>query len=253
MGKIKVFYHKNKNLGDVLAPIILTHLSGIGTEYAKPQIKGKLLSVGSIIPNKLKENDIIWGSGSLREEKFSLPSGVKVYSVRGKLTRDLIQQKEQVPEVYGDPALLMPSIYKPKVPKVGKIGLLPHFTDYWFIQGRYGNKDTINILGDPREIIKRMLGYEKIITSSMHGVILAEAYGIPVVWTKLIDPVYREEKGAEFKFADHFSITNRNFESVTWEDGVAIGNCLDKANFNLKPLSQSFSKMWKEQKAFLTR
>lgn len=244
--KIKTFYHKNNNLGDVLTPIILTHLTGLKTEYVKPQTKGKLLAVGSIIPNKLQENDIVWGSGSLRGDKFSLPKGVKVYAVRGKLTRDLIDI--EVPEVYGDPALLMPHIYKPKVDKIGKVGLLPHFTDYWFIQGRYGNKNTINILGDPKETIKRMLQYDKIVTSSMHGVILADAYGIPVVWTKLIDPIYREQKGDEFKFVDYFSITGRKHESVTWEDGIEIGNELEKSNFDTKPLIEAFRKMWKENK-----
>lgn len=253
MSRIITFYHKNNNLGDVLTPIILTHLTGLNTHYVRPQHKGKLLAVGSIIPNKLEENDIIWGSGTLRGDEFSLPKGVKVYAVRGKLTRDLIAEKNKVPEVYGDPALLMPQIYNPKVEKIGKVGLLPHFTDYWNIQGRYGNKNTINILGDPREIIKKMLGYEKIITSSMHGVILAEAYGIPVVWTKLIDPIYRGEKGAEFKFADHFSVTNRKVESVTWEDGVAVGNCIDKVSYNLDPLLEAFKKMWKENKSVLVR
>ena len=246
--RIKTFYHKNNNLGDVLTPIILTHLTGLKTHYVKPQEHGKILAVGSIIPNKLKENDIVWGSGSLRNEKFSLPKGVKVYAVRGKLTRNLIKEKEKVPEVYGDPALLMPQIYKPKVEKIGKVGLLPHFTDYWFIQGRYGNKNTLKILGDPRDIIKKMLQYEKIITSSMHGVILAEAYGIPVVWTKLIDPIYKEEKGSEFKFHDYFSINNRKFESVSWEDGVKVGNILNSSKIDTTPLLKAFKKMWKENK-----
>lgn len=254
MSKIITFYHKeDNNLGDVLTPIILTYLTGLETQHVNPRHKGKLLAVGSIIPNKLHENDIVWGSGTLRGNKFSLPKNAKIYAVRGRLTRDLIYEKDKVPEVYGDPALLMPQIYTPKVSKIGKVGLLPHFTDYWNIRGRYGSKNTINILGDPKETIKKMLSYEKIVTSSMHGIILAEAYGIPVVWCKLIDPVYREEKGAEFKFYDHFSITKRIFKSVPWEDGVKIGNCLDKATHDVGPLLDAFDKMWQENKSMLIR
>jgi pyruvyltransferase len=252
MARIKTFYHKNDNLGDVLTPIILTGITGHKTKYIKPKEKGKLLAIGSILHNKLQENDIVWGSGSIEEKPIKLPKGVKIYALRGKLTRDLIVNNKDIPKVYGDPALLMPKFYNPKVEKKYKLGLLPHFTDYWFIQGRYfGKGKVINILGDPREVISKMLECEKIVTSSMHGVILCEAYGIPVVWTKLIDPIYRDLKGGEFKFRDYFSNTERKFESVTWEDGVEIGNQLDSKVHDLERLMKSFDKMWKENKGNL--
>ena len=246
MTTIKTFYHKeDNNLGDVLTPIILHWITkGVPVQHVSPKQKGKLLAAGSIIPNKLCENDIVWGSGSLRENHFTLPKGSKVYAVRGKLTRNLIEQ--DISEVYGDPAILMPQIYNPKVLKIRRVGYLPHFTDYWYIRGRYGSKHTIPILQDPKETIRRMLQYEMIITSSMHGVILAEAYGIPVVWAKLIDPIYRKEKGDEFKFRDYFSVTNRKISSVPWEDAVITKNVIERKTTDPNPLLDAFTKLWKE-------
>ena len=46
---------------------------------------------------------------------------------------------------------------------------------------------------------------EEIVTSTLHGLICAEAYGIPVTWVKYSDKIC----GGQLKFQDYFLGTGR--------------------------------------------
>ena len=77
-----------------------------------------------------KPNSIIWGTGCIDKGMIGeKPS--KVYAVRGPLTREeLLKKGIECPEVYGDPALLYPMIYNPKVEKKYKWGIIPHYIEF---------------------------------------------------------------------------------------------------------------------------
>ncbi len=62
------------------------------------------------------------------------------------------------------------------------------------------NLGTSDIEGTLTEI----LSCEKIVSSSLHGIILADAYGIPSAWLSSTTP-----KGLEFKFYDYFISVNK--------------------------------------------
>lgn len=84
------------------------------------------------------------------------------------------------PEVYGDPAVLMPLFYHPDpIPKTREYILIPHYSKF----EKYQN--DLNVIStftkDYREFIDFMLEAKLVISSSLHGVILAEAYGIPAI------------------------------------------------------------------------
>ncbi len=83
------------------------------------------LSVGSII-RLANKNSIVWGSGIMsKNEKIK---NAKFLAVRGPMTRQRILELGcAVPEVYGDPAILLPKLYNKKAVKKFKLGIIPHF------------------------------------------------------------------------------------------------------------------------------
>lgn len=197
----------NNNAGDTLSKPILEFF-GVDVKLVDRNEQGKLLAVGSVI-SALRKNDVVWGTGAMRDKKIVAPAGVRFLAVRGPKTRALISGA-QVPEVYGDPAILLPLIYQPKVEKTHVVGYLPHYVDKQIVMTKYavapGISKIIDIQTPWQNVVKEVLSCEKIISSSLHGIIIAEAYGIPVVWEKYSDGII----GGDFKFQDYFLGTGRS-------------------------------------------
>jgi hypothetical protein len=187
------------NFGDGLNPVILNHY-GYKTVFT-PRNRPEVIFIGSIATWAIKDTVVI-GSGIMSKKAILNPEAKWVW-VRGPRTRkQVIESGGQCPEVYGDPALLLPRIYHPtNVEKKRKIGLMPHYVDYDQAKKDYPEYFIINLLDhNPFNIINQMLECEKIISSSLHGIIAAHAYGIPAAWIKLSDNL----RGDGTKFHDHY-------------------------------------------------
>ena len=211
---IPCYYMKSKpNFGDMLAPIIMKFVSGQNIIYVSGNAEKKLLCVGTGLNCWLRSGDLVWGYGSRNTDvhgKIHVPEGVKFLAVRGQMTRESILADNpgaEVPEVYGDPGILMPMIYAPAVKKEFGVGLIPHYIDKVRF-GRY-SKDTkvIDVFSNPFKVIDDMNRCEVIISTSMHGVIVAESYGIPAVWLQVSNRIL----GCQFKFNDYFSGSGRGY------------------------------------------
>jgi pyruvyltransferase len=114
-----------------------------------------------------------------------------------------------VPEVYGDPALLLPLIYNPDIQKTHEIGIIPHYVDKKIVLQKYAFDSGFNKFIDVslpwKKFIDEVLSCKTIISSSLHGIIIAEAYGIPATWAVHSDKVI----GNGFKFRDYLTGTGR--------------------------------------------
>jgi pyruvyltransferase len=159
---------------------------------------------------------MIWGTGFIsKSSKLSIiPKDIQ--AVRGPLTREkFLREGIKCPEIYGDPALLMPRYYFPKVKKQYKYGIIAHYVDVnnpW-VQ-KYKNIPDVKIIDithkDETELyshrfINELLSCDIIFSSSLHGLIAADAYDIPSHWIELSDKVI----GNGFKFHDYFMSVNR--------------------------------------------
>ena len=130
-------YVTNRNFGDALGLLLIRELN-INAGKAIPQRNSfdflykrgiNLQFVGSTLSDTDK-NSIIIGAGAVSSDARIKEQPLMVYSVRGPLTRNLLlNQGVDCPEVYGDPAVLLPTLYKPVVEKKYKIGLIPHYVD----------------------------------------------------------------------------------------------------------------------------
>ena len=174
--------------------------------------------IGSVIDHFFtNKNTIIWGSGirsdSINLEKMENPRSI--YAVRGPLTRKkLIENGFDCPEIYGDPALLLPLYYNPKINKKYKIGIIKHWQTKADVS-RFSSKDihVISISNYKKwtKVIDDILSCDNIVSESLHGLIIAEAYNIPNLW---VDIELEKLESSKFKFNDFFQSLGKDRESA---------------------------------------
>lgn len=205
---IKAFWWEGKNFGDMISPVIMEHFLGKKVEWVNRENTNKLLGLGSII-HCVRSGDVIWGTGLNRDVEIALPPGVKVLALRGQITHQHLVGKN-VPKnvVYGDIGILLPLIYNPKIEKKYKVGYLPHYVDRGLIPALKEGEIFIDIAQDWKKTVDEILSCDLIIASALHGIIGAEAYGIPVIWKKYSENV----RGGDFKFDDYFLGTGRTVQ-----------------------------------------
>lgn len=229
---------RGSNFGDALSPVIVSRLSGKQT--TRTDASPKLVAVGSVL-KFAKNGDTVWGSGFPSGDQ-SCERGAKVLAVRGPLTRErLLKLGIPCPEVYGDPALLLPHLFQ--VPDEKKhrhrIGVIPHYMDHdratKMLRG--SEAKIIDLLAPIEQVIRDINACDVIYSSSLHGVIVAEAYGIPSVWVEFSDSV----RGGGWKFRDYYAMTSRHAEALNWRKGVLWSDpTLDVPEFDLEPLYDAF-------------
>ena len=197
-------YECEYNVGDCLSKPILEHFLGKdNVKQVKALERGKLVAVGSVM-SKVAPNDIVWGTGSMHDKKY--PVNATILAVRGPLTRKTIVGSD-VPEIYGDPALLLPLIYNPNILKIkGKVGYIFHYVD----KPLFKNKEFIDVALPWKKFVDKVLECESIVSSSLHGIVIAEAYGIPATWVEYSNKVI----GKGFKFRDYLEGTGRQAQGV---------------------------------------
>lgn len=186
------------NFGDILTPLILAHY-GYQVNHSM-QEDADYMMIGSIA--KLARPGItVLGSGAMTSGA-KLDPGANWRWVRGPHTRDLvIRNGGECAEIYGDPAMLLPRIIAPAADKKHAVGIVPHYVDYQETKDRYPDLPVINILNsDPAEVVREITQCERIISSSLHGIIAAHAYGIPAAWVEFGDRL----SGDGTKFHDHY-------------------------------------------------
>lgn len=190
------------NFGDVLTPVILGHL-GHHLERVDRNTTGKVLAVGSVM-NALRPGDVVWGAGVQHDRRYKAEAATFL-AVRGPITRSCIDGAT-VPQVYGDPALLLPHVYDPDIDTTHRVGVMPHFVDVEVAKSRHPAARFIDVSGGWRRTIRQMKQCERIITTSLHGIIAADAYGIPVTWhASYTDSLI----SGNLKFQDYFLATGR--------------------------------------------
>ena len=199
-----------KNVGDTIGPIVagwLLDKKGIDPDKETAGTK-HLLSVGSVITFG-RFDAVVWGSGirdndaekKLKMKKRVYRRKLDVRAVRGPLTRKALQNSGySCPEVYGDPAILMPLIYTPEnAEKKYDISVILHHetaknvkTDekkqkfVLEINDETVRKNDLHFIDpkteDHKSFIDEIAASRLVISSSLHGIIFAEAYGVPAVF-----------------------------------------------------------------------
>lgn len=204
------YWDKRINIGDTLSPLIVEWMLEQKNKSLSTPIKSKkhLFAVGSVL-GMGNCDGTVWGSGIHTEraaeavKKQSYYRKYDIRHVRGPRTRKiLLEAGYEVPEIYGDPAILMPMIYSPSnINKEYEVSIIQHISN----QNNEGNAyHTINVATDDyKYFIDEICKSKLVITSSLHGLILSEVYGIPTVFLN------QNMDGELLKFYDWYESTGR--------------------------------------------
>ena len=216
---------RHRNWGDDLNYYFLKELTGRPIVFyhnfklAKLLHLNNYLCIGTLLDavNYSNANTIVWGSGvSGQERTFIHPERIK--AVRGFKTKEFCDRyKVECPNVYGDPALLLPLIYKPSVKKRYRLGIIPHVIDQKHpviseLKEKYSNNVLIIDLANYRkwtDVIDQICSCERILSSSLHGLIVSDTYQVPNCWIELTGNI----SGGYYKFYDYASSVDRKFVS----------------------------------------
>lgn len=244
----------NNNFGDALNPLLIELICGKPPVDARTTRAVKMIQeirrkpdfmvIGSIL-QWCGKNSIVWGPGFISDSADIPCPPRKILAVRGPLTRKkLILQGIDCPEVFGDPALLLPKFFRPNVDKRYSLGVIPHYVDssHPFINRIQNTPDVlfIDVQQDPKKVISEILSCERVASSSLHGLIVADAYRIPSLWLKFSDGVW----GNGFKFHDYFLSTGSGVrEMLEINENSTVNDLLEKSK--LYPMNIDLDKLWK--------
>lgn len=206
------------NLGDELSPLVVDYMLrrkdiSAGKKVSKTR---HLYAIGSILQMGY-QNATVWGTGFLKNysmarmllHRFPFRK-LDVRAVRGPYTREFLQKLgHKCPDVYGDPAILMPMIYQPSVRlQKSDFAIIPHYDNDKLYTNKYGKLPGIDVISmvtnDYKDVIDRICSAKVVISGSLHGIILAEAYGVPVIFLRDREP------DKDFKYNDYYASTNRD-------------------------------------------
>ena len=177
------------------------------------------MTIGSV-HMAFRAGDVVWGSGVNGFFLDRLDSvELDVRAVRGPLSRTYLLDNgvKSVPEVYGDPAALLPS-FRPDListePRSGSL-FVPHFHES---SGIYLPATPIGPLPDGirvqlptrpvRECLTAISESQFVCASSLHAVIIAEACGIPA---RVVAPIHEPR----FKYDDYYQGTGRSYQPAS--------------------------------------
>lgn len=193
------------NLGDMINPWLVGKLTGIPPKFAA---RGeRVIAIGSII-RFARAGDKVWGAGCPSADQVIEPEAV-FHAVRGPLTRRMVLDAGgECPPVYGDPAWLLPLVHPDRgLPRTSRVGLIRHFTHRDRPMELGEGVREIEIVRNGRAGIEafldEMLDCEAIVSTSLHGLIIANAYGIPARLATF-DDGDRQIHGDGTKFEDYF-------------------------------------------------
>lgn len=257
---IRLYWFRGKpNFGDALSPLLVAHLSGRQVVHAK-RGKEALRAIGSILDDIFKTPSTsakrlfykayapfrkplaVWGSGFLRPHDPTATDialrPIALAAVRGTLTRDFLRHLlgeracdwKALP--LGDPGLLAGCLCPTREEKRYDLGLMSHYIDSPVgdflserLRLRYGRSlCVIDPSAEPLGVLTRIAQCRTLLTSAMHGAIVADALGVPNRVCRLSFLGQDTAEGYAFKFRDYYSFCGAPF--APW----SLGDVLDAPN-----------------------
>lgn len=198
------------NIGDALSAVMTALMSGLPVRRV-PFVSDtpRLVAVGTIGQNIASGEAWFWGTGCSNRVRtaegavrFSPDPALTahVHATRGPISAALLGGGHLATEVFGDPVWLLPRFYRPTIEKRWELGVIVHLSDLadrdydchpdprhrryeippdMTDAVRLINTVTPRTVEGMKERLDEILSCKRIVSTSLHGMVFAESYGIP--------------------------------------------------------------------------
>lgn len=223
------------NVGDALSPVMVALVSGRPVERVPFRTtETRMAAVGTIGHGVVGGEAHVWGSGTSNwanpgaadRRPYTPPRRTRLalHATRGPITRGILGGRDgpDFDGVFGDPVWLLPRFYDPKIARTVDLGVIVHLSElesraldtgtrpdlvrYHVPPAFAGRVKIINTICPPttagiKAKIDEILACRRIVSTSLHGLVFAEAYGIPCLHfqqsaTEIGPHVYQMRQGA---------------------------------------------------------
>lgn len=206
------YFIRLPNIGDRINPQIVEAVTGRPARWTGDRDQPHLLAIGSLLSTATAQSHV-WGTGLIHPARgIGSADAARIFALRGKLTFAEVRKAGlRIPDVpLGDPAVLVGAhlgLTKAERPRYA-LGLVPHYVDrlHPFI-AEAARRDGVVVLDvrlPPEAFFRDLRECQAIVSSSLHGLVFADALGIPSLWMELTDEI----AGEGFKFHDWFSTSS---------------------------------------------
>ncbi|SDD78079.1 Polysaccharide pyruvyl transferase [Pseudomonas guariconensis] len=217
MKPIKLFWSRGsgrddagkQNFGDYLSALTVEFVSGRKVVHS-PVKEAEMIAIGSILAREKKARTWgvrrklhVWGTGS------STPGDVfsghhHYHAVRGRKCLEQIKGLKGQP-VLGDPGLLASSLVKKPALKTIRVGIIPHINhrnspEIASLLSLIPGSRVIDVFSPVKQVLEEIASCEFVLSTSLHGLIVADSYGVPNQWLCM-----KRYPQWEFKFQDYYS------------------------------------------------
>ena len=178
MRALKGYWYRGEgglNFGDALNPLLFRRLLHVTLEWTPPP-EAEIFAIGSnieLIPEGF--TGTILGAGISRASTRRDLSAARVLAVRGNLTAACCGLGAPL---YADLGLLAPELLDRRPEPDIDHGFIRHFAD-----NRRVKSYSIDVISGPEHVLREAARCQRITSSSLHGLILADALGIPSRWS----------------------------------------------------------------------
>ena len=250
----RLAYSSADNVGDKLNPYIFERVLGVRVEHVSLHSYNiDILGIGSslrMFQSHIRKKERlkhwiglhrpmnVWGTGFICAEgpnEAPFNRKMRFLAVRGEMSKDRVERltgrKLGADFPTGDGGILTAQLFDKPIHKRCELGIIPHFSEqdapaFQKLLSLSPNAKLIDITGDVMETCEMIASCEYILSSSLHGLIIADSFGIPNLHVKATDRM----RGDGFKFMDYYSAYGLRDDAVDLNQDAlpAINDIIDR-------------------------
>jgi pyruvyltransferase len=243
--------NNNSNFGDKLNQYILNKILKKKVVFSYKIFNffnKKVYSfIGSILDYSRIKNLVVLGSGYINEFSNNAVLPKKIKLIRGPLSLSKYNylSKQNIEAPFGDPSVLVKNIFNPTLKKIYDFGIIPHYVDKESkgllmlidsIISKGFSYCLIDVNARTEDILSLIIQSKRIVSSSLHGLIISDLYSTPNCWVKFSQNIF----GGNFKFYDYYLSLNKTNKKPIFLDDQFDFDTFDKElifeNIDLSPL-----------------